>query len=83
MKTTRYFDEQVRRKRPYIDSDWCVRIVANPLHREEQSDGRIRFRGEILRPGDDAPRILRVVTLADGETIHNAFFDRGFRKDRP
>ena len=48
MKTTRYFDEQVRRKRPYIDSDWCVRIVANPLHREEQSDGRIRFWGEIL-----------------------------------
>jgi hypothetical protein len=24
---------------------------------------------------------LRVVTLADGETIHNAFFDRGFRED--
>ena len=83
MKTTRYFDEQVRCKRPYIDSDWCVGIVANPLHREEKSDGRIRFWGEILRPGDDAPRILRVVTLADGETIHNAFFDRGFRKDRP
>ena len=48
MKTTRYFDEQVRRKRPYIDSDWCVRIVANPLHREAQSGGRIRFWGEIL-----------------------------------
>jgi hypothetical protein len=25
--------------------------------------------------------ILRVVTLADGETVHNAFFDRGFRED--
>jgi hypothetical protein len=23
-------------------------------------------------------RVLRVVTLADGETIHNAFPDRGF-----
>ena len=29
----------------------------------------------------DAPRILRVVTLSDGETIHNAFFDRRFRQD--
>ena len=28
-------------------------------------------------------RFLRVVTLEDGETIHNAFFDRRFRKDDP
>ncbi len=30
-----------------------------------------------------APRFLRVITLADGETVHNAFFDRRFRKDQP
>ncbi|TVP84100.1 MAG: hypothetical protein EA346_00010 [Thioalkalivibrio sp.] len=24
-------------------------------------------------------RYLRVVLLADGETVHNAFFDRGFK----
>ena len=83
MKTTRCFDEQVRRKRPYVDSDWRARIIVDPLRREEQSDGRVRFWGEVLRPGDDAPRILRVVTLADEETIHNAFFDRGFQKDKP
>ncbi|MDJ0897072.1 MAG: hypothetical protein QNJ92_18145 [Alphaproteobacteria bacterium] len=83
MKTTRYFDEQVLRKRPYIDPDWCVRVIANPIQREEQADGRIRFWGEITRPGETRPRILRVVTLDDGETIHNAFFDRGFRKDPP
>ena len=35
------------------------------------------------RPGETAPRILRVVTLTDGETILNAFFDRRFRKDQP
>ena len=29
------------------------------------------------------PRVLRVVTLDDSETIHNAFFDRRFRKDKP
>jgi hypothetical protein len=27
-------------------------------------------------------RALRVVTLDDGETIHKAFFDRGFRENR-
>ena len=29
-------------------------------------------------------RVLRVVTLEDGETVHNPFFDRGFRlEDTP
>ena len=83
MKTTRYFEEQVLRKRPYIDPAWCARILAAPLRRVEQPDDRVRFWGEVKRPEDDAPRILRVVTLADGETVHNAFFDRGFRKDQP
>ena len=27
--------------------------------------------------------VLRVVTLEDGETIHNAFFDRSFRRGSP
>ena len=45
--------------------------------------GRVRFWGEVTRPGEDAQRVLRVVTLTDGETIHNAFFDRRFRKDQP
>ena len=43
MKTTPYFDEQVRRKRPYIDPAWCVAVIAAPLRRQEQPDGRIRF----------------------------------------
>lgn len=81
MKTTRYFEEQILRKRPYIDMEWCAKVIAAPVHREEQPDGRVRFWGEITRPGEDAPRILRVVTLADEETIHNAFFDRGFKKE--
>jgi len=34
-----------------------------------------------MKLGALKPRILRVVTLADGETIHNAFFDRGFSED--
>ena len=80
MKTTRYFDEQVLRKRPYIQRDWCVKVIADPIHREVQPGGRIRFWGRIVRQGETDPRFLRVVTLADGETVHNAFFDRGFSR---
>ena len=83
MKTTRYFKERILPKRPYIDPGWCAEIIAAPLRCEEQPDGRIRFWGEATRPGEGTPRILRVVTLNDGETIHNAFFDRRFRKDQP
>jgi hypothetical protein len=43
MKATPYFTEQVLRKRPYIKQEWCEQIVANPLEREVQPDGRIRF----------------------------------------
>lgn len=83
MKTTRYFLEQVMRKRPDIDPNWCRQVIASPIRRMLQADGLLRFCGEITRPGDTSPRILRVVTLEDGETIHNAFFDRGFRRDPP
>ena len=43
----------------------------------------MRFWGMIIRLGETAPRILRVVTPADGETVRNAFLDRGFSKDEP
>lgn len=75
MKATRYFEEQVLRKRPYLRREWCERVVAQPLARQVQPDGRIRFWGIIPEFGN---RALRVVTLADGETIHNAFPDRNF-----
>ena len=81
MKTTRYFEEQVLRKRPFIERAWCAEVLPRPVRREEQADGRIRFWGTVRQPGDGGPRHLRVVTLADGETVHNAFFDRGFRED--
>ena len=81
MKTTRYFEEQVLRKRPYIQRAWCSSVIAAPLRREIQQNGRIRFWGKIELPGETRPRFLRVVTLDDGETVHNAFFDRNFRED--
>jgi hypothetical protein len=79
MKTTRYFEEQVLRKRPYIDRMWCVQVLTSPIRRETQSDGRVRYWGAVVDPRDNRTRILRVVTLEDGETIHNAFFDSNFK----
>jgi len=76
VKTTRYFEEQVLRKRPYIRREWCERIVSSPILRQRQPDGRIRHWGMVEELGG---RVLRVVTLEDGETILNAFPDRGFK----
>jgi len=81
LKTTRYFEEQVLRKRPYIQREWCADVVAAPLRREIQGDGRIRFWGKVQQAGETRLRFLRVVTLEDGETVHNAFFDRDFREE--
>jgi hypothetical protein len=81
LKTTRYFEEQVLRKRPYIQREWCLDVLAAPIRREVQTDGRIRLWGRIALQSEARPRFLRVVTLADGETIHNAFFDRNFREE--
>lgn len=81
MKTTRYFEEQVLRKRPYIKREWCAQTIADPIRRETQEDGRIRFWSEVTAVGETISHVLRVVTLEDGETVHNAFFDRNYRKE--
>ena len=74
-KLTDYFRDNVLPKRPYIRLDWCAEALANPLRREVQpEDGRIRHWVFIVELG----KYLRVVTLEDGVTIHNAFPDRRF-----
>jgi hypothetical protein len=75
MLTTRYFEEQVLRKRPEIKRAWCERVIDSPLKKVIQEDGRIRHWGAIQ---EMEGRVLRVITLDDGKTIHNAFFDRNF-----
>ena len=79
MKTMRYFDEQVLRKRPYLHPEWIEATLAAPLRRIDQPDGRIRLWARVER-NDGKAYILRVVTLEDGETVHNAFFDRDFKE---
>jgi len=76
MKTTRYFEQQVLRKRPYIQREWCEKALLQPAHREVQPDGRVRYWVFIPELG----KYLRVVTLDDGETVHNAFPDRDFKE---
>lgn len=77
MKATRYFEEQVLHKRPYIKLEWCEKAITSPLKRYAQSDGRIRFWVGVPEYGN---KVLRVITLEDGKTIHNAFFDRNFKE---
>ena len=83
MAATRYFIEQVLRKRPYLSFEICQIVVENAVMVAPQDDGRVRHWGWVTLPNETEPRILRVVTLEDGVTIHNAFPDRNFRKDAP
>lgn len=74
---TEYFENEVLRKRPYLKKEWCVRVCEDPIQVEPQEHNRFRFWGAIPELGD---RFLRVITLEDKKTIHNAFPDRRFRR---
>jgi len=75
MKTTDYFSQSVMARRPDIKPEWIEYALNNPIRTEIQANGRIRrwvFISEV-------EKYLRVVTEPDGETVHNAFFDRRFK----
>lgn len=79
MKCTPYFlHTRNRPDRANIQLAWIRRVVENAEHEEIQSDGRIR-RWAKIEESDN--RHLRVILLADGKTVHNAFFDRSFREN--
>ncbi|NOV30069.1 hypothetical protein DDY07_09960 [Methylomonas sp. ZR1] len=75
MATTEYFRSDVLQKRPYIRLEWCQSALSEPFRREIQEDGRIRHWFFV----SELNKYLRVVTLSDGITIHNAFPDRRFK----
>lgn len=77
MKTTQYL--QHVRKRPdraTIRDEWISQVVEHAERTEVQSDGRIRKWARIAETG----KFLRVILLEDGQTVHNAFFDRSFKE---
>ncbi|MBU1153981.1 hypothetical protein KKB84_08505 [bacterium] len=76
MKFTQYFLHiQQRPDRAKIEIEWIKETINNPTYMEVQVDGRIRKWKKINEEG----KFLRVILLPDGETVHNAFFDRGFK----
>lgn len=76
MKFTQYFHvTQARPDRASIQLEWIQRVIDHPVNELIQADGRIRRWAPIKEMED---RYLRVVLLPDGETVHNAFFDRSF-----
>ena len=78
MKTTAYFDAmRTRPDRATIQTEWIERALQAPILEVTQADGRIR-RWAVIDEAEG--RVLRVVLLPDGETVHNAFFDRGAEK---
>jgi hypothetical protein len=77
-KFTAYFENEVLRKRPYLKKEWCVRIIEDPIKVEKQEENRYRFWGKV----DELDgKIIRVITLEDKMTIHNAFPDRRFKHE--
>ena len=75
MKTTDYFRTSVMTRRPYLKMEWIEQVLTSPIRKEAQANGRIRCWALI----SEVDKYLRVVTEPDGETIHNAFFDRRFK----
>lgn len=76
VKFTQYFEAMHQRPdRAMIQKEWIQRVIDHPVKEVIQQDGWIRRWAPIA---EMEGRYLRVILLADGETIHNVFFDRRF-----
>ncbi|MSP97334.1 MAG: hypothetical protein EXR29_08960 [Betaproteobacteria bacterium] len=58
-----------------ISDEWSEQAIRNPVREHVQADGRIR---RWVQVPEMESGFLRVVLLPDGETVHNAFFDRRY-----
>ena len=77
MKYTQYFlHTRERPDRKKIKEGWIKQAIENPILEEIQSDGRIRKWTRVKEEN----KVLRVILLEDGETVHNVFFDRSFKE---
>ena len=79
MRVTEYFlDSRHRVDRHDIKMEWIEYAVRHPVKKVRQPDNRIRLWAKIEA---SEGRYLRVILLEDGETVHNAFFDRRFKEN--
>ena len=77
MRVTAYFNSiRFRPDRVIIKDEWILYTLEYPEDELIQEDGRIRRWAKV---GEMQDRYLRVVLLPDGETVHNAFFDRRYK----
>lgn len=77
MKFTNYFLHTRRRQdRKDIKIEWIEQVYEFPEYEQTQTDGRKRKWAHIK----EVDKYLRIVVLEDGETVHNAFFDRDIKK---
>jgi hypothetical protein len=76
VKFTRYFGTlRSRPDRAFISDAWIQFVIEHPVKEVIQQDGRIRRWAAI---NEAEGKYLRIILLPDGETVHNAFFDRSF-----
>jgi hypothetical protein len=77
VKVTKYFEAiRSRPDRAIIQDEWILRVIASSERETVQADGRVR---RWARIDEMKGRYLRVILLPDRETVHNAFFDRGYK----
>jgi hypothetical protein len=77
VKVTKYFEAiRSRPDRAIIKDEWILRVIASPEREYFQADGRVR---RWARIDEVEGRYLRIILLPDRETVHNAFFDRGYQ----
>jgi hypothetical protein len=68
---------RLRPDRSEIKIEWIQKTIEAPIQTKIQDDGRVRCWSKIEERNG---KYLRVVLLEDGETVHNAFFDRSFKE---
>lgn len=76
MRTSGHFDDDVSKRadRVRIREEWREKALREPEYVEHQQNGRTGRWIYVAERG----KWLKVVVLADGETIHTNFWDRGF-----
>ena len=68
-------DQSTSNQITHTSREWCEQALLDPVRREVQPDGRVRYWVFIA----EHKACLRVVTLEDMVTVHNAFLDRNFK----